>query len=476
MRRWSGQALWYLTGFTLAALLMIAVGISYATSSYARSMHWVLRSHQVQTATEEIRSNLYSARNGRLLYVFAGRTEGLDQYRGAADALPAQVDQLRSLTSDNPAQQALVAALAPLVQQQLSLLRMSTEMAKQGGSLQSQQQVTDSTQDLAHQAFAKLESLRLDEERLLSHRKIISEKTYRTEKAFLSISFVLVLLFTILNFSALVIQLRERQNAEQVVRRLSGRILQVQDEERRKLARDLHDGIGQLFTALKMTLSQAARAQSNSPKDSEAISESLQLVEEGISQSRTLSYLLHPPMLDEIGFSAAAKWLVDGFSERSKIAVSLDIPADLKLPRDLELTLFRVLQEGLTNVHRHSGSGRAEVVVAVTSGAIVMTLRDYGKGIPEPVLQNFKTSRAPAGIGLGGMRGRVADVDGTLDLESSEQGALLRVSIPLAKNVLPAAVSSSAPSLAGTQSPSGSEQASTNSSPAGLHARDEVVQ
>jgi two-component system, NarL family, sensor kinase len=88
-------------------------------------------------------------------------------------------------------------------------------------------------------------------------------------------------------------------------------------------------------------------------------------------------------MLDEIGFSAAAKWLVDGFSDRSKIAVSLDIPTDLKLPIELELTLFRVLQEGLTNVHRHSGSNRAEVVVAVKSGAIVMTLRDYGKGIPE---------------------------------------------------------------------------------------------
>ena len=280
--------------------------------------------------------------------------------------------------------------------------------------------------------------------------------------------------FTILNFSELVIQLRERQHAEQVVRRLSGRILQVQDEERRKLARDLHDGIGQLFTALKMTLSQAARAQSNSPKDSQAISESLQLVEEGISQSRTLSYLLHPPMLDEIGFSAAAKWLVDGFSDRSKIAVSLDIPADLKLPRELELTLFRVLQEGLTNVHRHSGSSRAEVVVAVKSGAIVMTLRDYGKGIPETVLQNSKTSGAPSGVGLGGMRGRIADMDGTLDLESPEQGALLRVTVPLAKNILRAAVSSSAPSSVGTQS--GSEKSSANSLPSGLDSRDEVAQ
>ncbi len=476
MRRLSQQTMWYLTGFTLSALLVIAAGITYATSSYARSMHWVSHSHQVQTVIEEIRSNLYATRNGRLLYVFADQPEGLDQYRIAADALPAQISTLRDLTAGNPTQQSLLAGLSPLVQQQLLLLRTSTEMARQGGSIQSQQELTNATQELSRQVFDKLESLRFEEERVLSQRRIISEKTYRAVKTVLSISFVLVFFFTLLSFSELVIQLRERQNAEQVVRRLSGRILQEQDEERRKLARDLHDGIGQLFTALKMTLSQAARAQSNSAEDSQAISESLQLVEEGISQSRTLSYLVHPPMLDEIGFSAAAKWLVDGFSDRSKIAVSLDIPADLKLPRELELTLFRVLQEGLTNIHRHSGSNKADVVVAAQSGFIVMTLRDYGKGIPESVLQNFKTSGAPAGVGLGGMRGRIADMDGTLDLESPEQGALLRVTIPLAKSNLPAAVSSSAPSLARTQSPSGSGQGSANSSPSGLGARDEVAQ
>jgi len=118
---------------------------------------------------------------------------------------------------------------------------------------------------------------------------------------------------------------------------------------------------------------------------------------------------------------------------------------------------------------------RAEVVVAVKSGAIVMTLRDYGKGIPETVLHNFRISGAPSGVGLGGMRGRIADMDGTLDLESPEQGALLRVTIPVAENIL-AAVSSSAPSPVGTQSPSGSEQSSANSSPSGPHSRDEVAQ
>ena len=475
MRRLSQRTMWFLTGFTLMALLVIAAGITYATSSYASSMHWVSHSHQVQTVIEEIRSNLYAARNGRLLYVFAGQADELDQYRIAADALPAQISTLREVTAGNPTQQSLLAELSPLVQRLVLLLRTSTEVTRQGGSIQSQQELTNAAQELSRQVLGKLEALRLEEERVLSQRKIISEKTYRTVKTVLSISYVLVFFLTILNFSELVIQLRERQNAEQVVRRLSGRILQVQDEERRKLARDLHDGIGQLFTALKITISQAARSESTL-KDSPALSESLQLVEEGLIQSRTLSYLLHPPMLDEVGFSAAAKWLVDGFSARSNIAVSLDIPNDLKLPREFELTLFRILQEGLTNIHRHSGSNKGEVVVVATPAAIVMTLRDYGKGIPEPVLQNFKTNKGTFGVGLGGMRGRIADMDGALDLESPEQGALLRVTIPLAKSILPASVSSSEPSLAGSQSPSGSEQSSANSSPSGRHSRDEVAQ
>jgi len=280
----------------------------------------------------------------------------------------------------------------------------------------------------------------------LSMRKVVSEKTYRAQKTALFLSFALILLFTILNFTELMVQLRERQNAEQVVRRLSGRILQVQDEERRKLARDLHDGIGQLFIALKMGLNHAARSDAQSLNDSTIFAECLQMVDEGLSQTRTLSYLLHPPMLDEVGFPAAARWLVDGFSERSKIDVTLEIPKNLKLPRELELTLFRVLQEGLTNVHRHSGSPKAEVVVTATPQAIVMTIRDYGKGIPEESLQNFRTSKAPTGVGLAGMRGRVAEVDGILDLESPGHGTVLRVTIPLT-NALQTVVSVNPPRL-----------------------------
>jgi signal transduction histidine kinase len=432
MRRISQRNLWYLTGFTLTALVFIAIAITHFTSSYAASMHWVSHSHQVETAIEELRSDLHSAQNGRLHYVFSHEAQALQQYREAAEDLPASVARLRALTADTPSQQSLVAELIPLIDKQLKLLRTSVEMANQGGSLELQEEFSRTGHDLATDAFVKLAALRSEEGKVLSMRRVVSEKTYRAQKAALFLSFGLVLVVTILNFTELMVQLRERQNAEQVVRRLSGRILHVQDEERRKLARDLHDGIGQLFTALKMGLNHAARSDAESPKDSKIFAECLQIVDEGLSQTRTLSYLLHPPMLDEVGFPAAARWLVDGFSERSKIDVTVEIPRDLKLPRELELTLFRVLQEGLTNIHRHSGSAKAEVVVTATPDAVIMTIRDYGKGIPEGTLQNFRTSKAPAGVGLAGMRGRVAEVDGTLDLESPGHGTVVRVTVPLA--------------------------------------------
>ena len=450
MRRLSERSLWYLTSLTLLALLIVGVATTRSMSRYADSVYWVSHSHRVGTAVESIRADLYAAQNGCFDYVFAGQPEGLQQLQSAAAALPSQISQLRALASDDPAQQSLLAELEPLLHQQIAFLRTSAAMKDKGGSPELLQEFAAQIQTLSQPAFAKLESMRAEEQRLLGMRSFVSDKTYAAQKLVLSISFVVVLLFTIMNFIELMVQLRERRNAEQVVRRLSGKILQVQDEERRKLARDLHDGIGQIFAALKMELAQLARSDSHS----EILANAIELVDEGLNQSRTISYLLHPPMLDEVGFSAAARWLVDGFSQRSKIAVTLDVPDDLKLPKELELTLFRVLQEGLTNIHRHSGSDRAEVVVAATSRTIVMTLTDHGKGIPASVLENFKTSKSPAGVGLAGMRGRLADVDGKLELECTDQGTVLRVTIAHTHISQAPRSSSTPPSLDGVQPPS----------------------
>jgi signal transduction histidine kinase len=458
MRRLSERSLWYLTILTLLALLIVGVATTGSMSRYAESMNAVSHTRRVETAIESIRADLYSAQQGCLAYVFAGQPEGLQQFESSAGALSAQISELRKLTADNASQQSLLAILEPLLNQQIAFLRTAAAMKDKGGSVELLQEFSADSQSFSQQAFAKLESLRAEERKLLGQRTIISDKTYATQKLVLSISFVVVLIFTVLNFIELMSQLRQRQNAEQVVRRLSGRMLQVQDEERRKVARDLHDGIGQIFAALKMELSQLAKTDSRSKEDSAIISSSIALADEGLTQSRTISYLLHPPMLDEVGFNAAARWLVDGFSKRSKIAVTLETPDDLKLPRELELILFRVLQEGLTNVHRHSGSSTAEVLVDASSRQIVMTVTDYGKGIPEATLQNFRSSKSPSGVGLAGMRGRIADVDGKLELESTGDGTVVRAIIPFARVSQAAQISPTPPTAGGLHIPSKPEK------------------
>src|SRR5246127_4880592 len=471
MRRVSERSLWYLTSLTLLALLIVGFATASAMSRYADTMNAVFHTRKVETAVESIRGNFYSAQDSCLEYVFAGHQEALQQFETAVDALPAQFAGLRKLTADNPSQQSLLASLEPLVNQQVAFLRTSTAMKDKGGSTELLQEFSTTGQNLSEQVSSKLASLRQEEQRLLGMRTIISDRTYATQKLVLSISFLVILLFTILNFLELMVQLRERRNAEQVVRRLSGRILQLQDEERRKLARDLHDGIGQIFAALKMELVQLSRSDSQS----KTLASSIELVDEGLNQSRTISYLLHPPMLDEVGFSAAARWLVNGFSQRSKIAVTLETPRDIKLPRELELTLFRVLQEGLTNVHRHSESDRAEVVVSVASQSIVMTVTDHGKGIPAAMLENFRTSKSASGVGLAGMCGRVADIDGKLELECPGQGTVLRVTVPCALVVAPRRPSATPPPRDAVQPPSARPDETRGSAPVNFAAVNKLT-
>ncbi len=144
------------------------------------------------------------------------------------------------------------------------------------------------------------------------------------------------------------------------LRNLTGRVLQLQDEERRRFSRELHDSLGQYLAAVKMNLHMF----SNSQPGNKLLSEAIHLLDQSIAETRTISHLLHPPLLDEARFSSAAKWYLDGFAQRSGIAVKADLPNDLgRLPKPVELGLFRVLQESLTNIHRHSGSSRAEVAL-----------------------------------------------------------------------------------------------------------------
>ena len=212
----------------------------------------------------------------------------------------------------------------------------------------------------------------------------------------------------------------------------SARLLQLQDEERRRLARELHDGVGQLLAAMAMNAAKLCAKKSKlSPDTARCAEENAKLIEQVSADIRTVSYLLHPPLLDEMGLRSALKWYVDGFAERSKIAANLELPIDLgRLPQDYEMCLFRLVQECLTNIHRHSGSSTALVRLWRTPGEIRMEVSDEGRGIHQEI-QSKITSGKSAGVGLRGMRERVKQFDGTLEIHSHGRGASILVTLPL---------------------------------------------
>jgi len=214
------------------------------------------------------------------------------------------------------------------------------------------------------------------------------------------------------------------------LRRLSSRILNLQDEERRRIARELHDSLGQCLVGLKLNLDLLRQ----SPEHPQLWSEAASILEQCVSEVRTLSCLLHPPMIEELGLVPAARWFVDGLSNRTGIQVGLVAPRALpRLPAAIELVLFRGLQEALTNVHRHSGASLAKVLIRQEAAQVVLEVRDNGRGLPADALARFEQAGTGMGVGLTGMLERVRELGGTMKLEAAENGGTcLRIVLPLA--------------------------------------------
>lgn len=221
----------------------------------------------------------------------------------------------------------------------------------------------------------------------------------------------------------------ERRTAS--LRRLSSHLQHVQDDERRRIARELHDSAGQYLAAVKMNLAQLNGA--DPAKTQTVLAESNELVDTCLAEIRTMSYLLHPPMLDESGLAAAATWYLEGFAKRSHLQADLQISPRLeRLPRDVEMVLFRVLQESLTNVHRHSQSQKVDVRIEVDNGQATLTVRDYGRGFRPEHLENVGAN-SNSGVGLTGMRERVNEVGGLLKITLEEPGTSVRATLPIAE-------------------------------------------
>jgi signal transduction histidine kinase len=227
---------------------------------------------------------------------------------------------------------------------------------------------------------------------------------------------------------------RELQDSLAQMRALSGRLMRAQDDERRRIAQMLHETTAQDLAGLKMLLARLSRTVGSTldEADHAALTESIELAERSMTGIRTLSYLLHPPFLDEIGLLSALRWYVEGFTKRSGIEVDLDLPDSFaRLDQDVETALFRIVQEALINVHRHANSPRATIRLSRAGGGLTLEVIDRGHGMPAERLEQLPAGGGALGVGIAGMRERLQQLGGTLAIESGEQGTVVRARVPL---------------------------------------------
>jgi len=219
------------------------------------------------------------------------------------------------------------------------------------------------------------------------------------------------------------------------LRTLTGRLMRAQEDERRRIAQLLHETTAQNLAGLKMHLARLQRTGQWSDTDRDALTESLSLVDQSITEIRTLSYLLYPPFLDEMGLLSALRWYVAGFAERSGITVDLELPERFeRLPLDTETALFRIVQESLINIHRHAGSETARILLHRDADTLVLEIEDRGHGIPTASLAHILRREGVAGVGIAGMSERIAALGGRLEITSSDRGTTVRGRLPLAKD------------------------------------------
>lgn len=226
-------------------------------------------------------------------------------------------------------------------------------------------------------------------------------------------------------------EIKERRRAERDLRNLSAKVLTIQDKERRRIARDLHDGVGQTLTAALMAVSQATSCPEPLPTGYQAgLRDVEDLLQQAVQEVRTVSHLLHPPLLDESGLLSAIQWYAEGFSKRSGVQLELEVgERGQRLGREVETGLFRIVQEALTNVHRHSEAKAVHIRIKSTRGRLTLSIQDDGKGIPSDALRI--TPNGSQGVGLASMRERSALLGGTFNVETNSRGTLIVVSVPL---------------------------------------------
>ena len=416
----------FLIGMTL--LMVGAIAALLTITRLLSAQELVNHTREVQLTISQVNTIFTRAGRTRSEYVDAGDPEKLREHQRMVSQIPEIQLALKRLTQDNARQQNKLIEVAVLGEQRIQLLQESVALKQSGVStLEDQAAITRRIVAVSNQTDSVLQAMQDEEQRLLNERLDRGERVARLVAFLLASTFLIACLFLILHHLLLTRELLGRQRAETSLRSLSARILQIQDEERRKFSRDLHDSLSQYLVGTKMNIDLLAGELPNNP----LLADSSELLERALAETRTISHLLHPPMLDETGFATAARWYVDGFSKRSGIKTSIDIPENFdRLPPAAEIALFRVLQESLTNVHRHSRSNEADVTVALNQQNVVLQVRDNGAGMPPDFLERFLSNAGNTGVGLAGMRERIRELGGHLDVQSDASGTFIAAVVP----------------------------------------------
>lgn len=419
----------------LALLFLSGLAVYVSVNRLVASEKWVIHTLEVRAALGDVDSAFVKAGRARSGYVISGDRQFLGQFEDALPELRRDLQRLQDLTRDNPKQEDLCSRLKDVALQRVDLLQESIQLKKEAPENQQKQADIDRRGlPLASEMTSLTQQMRAAEQQLLQVRGEASHRWFILAVVILAAAFIVALELLAVHYRLLAAELKAREEAEQSarkseesLRRLTGRLLQLQDVERRKFSRELHDSLGQSLVGVKMNIEMF-----KSQRHEQLLAEATQLLDQSITETRTISHLLHPPLLDEAGFCSAAKWYVEGFAQRSGIEVRVDLPDDAsRLPKPVALGLFRVLQESLTNIHRHSGSSRAEVALELLPDHALLSVRDYGKGIPPALLESLKINGTNAGVGLAGMRERVRELAGQFQIEACTTGTLLSVTMPL---------------------------------------------
>jgi signal transduction histidine kinase len=412
----------------LSLLLLSGAAAGVTIYRFYEGERWVRHTFEVELTLASIESDLAQAGRSRQVFVNGGGPEFLRDFARARSVAQADMAHLRTLTADNPDQADRCGRLQAAIDGRLGILEKSLEMAQAGDSDRvTQDALTENVVKSASEADGVSEEMKKAEEILLQRRTQITNRLFRLIVTVLSFTFLLSVFLIWEHYRRLSAELRQRAIAEQQAERLSLQVMRAQDEERHRISRELHDSLGQNLGAAKMI----AESFAVSPPNGQTISDLAALLDEGLKSTRSMSYLLHPPLLDEMGLVSAAEWLIDGFSARAGVSVGLEVKgAARRLRPSIELTLFRILQESLTNIQRHARCQGAEVQLDFDDHRVKLRIRDHGVGISAEKLKQLENPGAPTGLGLTGMKQRAQEQGGTFRLSSDPRGTTIDVQLP----------------------------------------------